>query len=383
MSRLLNFAACCKKQCEWKCCATNENDEVNMKNFTHNIRIQNNVLYSNLYEVPLISERAVYLNEKTRTIMKIGCSPHRKFEVVAQLETTTKNFVTFTSDEMLNLIEVLSKNFNENDYWKSAYEEKICQHITTGMKYLFELKTIDLRTVGLRIGRKYCTIDEESLYTILRKKTFIQNHIFVLESMRKSYETMLFDLASHFCYDNKSLKLVTEFSNSKYYVQQFFNEILNFHCNCIDKSFVIDMGANFSEWFAKCIPVFIYTKMLSEEQRLKTFSNNDWPHKKNVINVKNLAKSGLFYTGKNDLVACAFCRVQLHEWQPEDDPIVDHRKYSPKCSFLLDPLRTQNVPIGKPSKITDLIQTLSRDDEKEEEITYDDVYEIDGPISNN
>lgn len=71
MSRFIEFASCCKNQCAWKCCAS-ENNKINVQKFGHNVRTQLNVYDS----VPLISERSVYLDESNTTILKIGCSPH-------------------------------------------------------------------------------------------------------------------------------------------------------------------------------------------------------------------------------------------------------------------------------------------------------------------
>lgn len=356
MSRFMEFSACCKNKCAWKCCGTNEDNTINLMKFGRNVRTQMKTL-TPLY---LISERGVHLNEKNQIILKIGCSPQHFFEVIARFESPMKNSVVLTSEEVSNLMEFLDTNFNENEIWKSPYELNEYQLMTPSMKYVIELKPAELRTFSLRIGRKYLTIDEESLMSLLRKKNFIEHYMLVLGTSRRMYESRFFNLTSHFCYENKTLKDATDLSRSKYYVHHFFDEILNFHWDCIDKTFAIEIGANLSEWFSKCVPIFIKTIMLNEVDRLKSFSSSGWPHDKKYINVKNLAKSGLFYTGERDVVGCAFCNVQLHDWKFDDNAVLDHHKYSPKCSFLIDPKTSPNVAIGDEKKIAQLLSVLPK-----------------------
>lgn len=348
----MEFAACCTNQCAWKCCQTNENNKANIKKFGYNVRTKMNIYDSS----PLISERSVYLNENNQTTLKLGCSPDHFFEVFARLESKTKNSVKLTSDELTDLIEFLSKTFDINNTWKLPYEKQ-----TSGMKFVIDMKQTEPRIFSLHIGRKYLTIDEDTLNTMLEKKSYIQHYILLLEQIRKSYESMLFNLVSHFCYENKSLKYATDLARSKYYVQHFFDEILNFHAGCIDKTFSTEIGANFMKWFTKCVPIFIKTTMLNETNRLDSFSSREWKHDKKYINVKKLAKSGLYFTGERDVVGCAFCNVQLHDWKTDDNPILDHYKYAPKCPFLSDPKRSPNVPIGDVNKIQQLFAILPKD----------------------
>lgn len=177
---------------------------------------------------------------------------------------------------------------------------------------------------------------------------------------------MLLNLISHFCYDGKSLKLATELAQSKYHLNSFFDEMITFHCDCIDKIFTSEIGANFSEWFAKCVPIFMRTMMLNENERLESFSSEDWPHNKRYINVKYLAKTGFYYTGQRDIVSCAFCRIELHDWKFNDNPILDHYKFSPKCPFLIDSKRCLNVPIGSNKKLERLLSVIPKNNVSDE-----------------
>lgn len=56
-----------------------------------------------------------------------------------------------------------------------------------------------------------------------------------------------------------------------------------------------------------------------------------------------LAQADLFYTDVSDAVMCTFCDILLYKWEFGDQPIIEHYKYSPKCSFLLDPKKCLNV----------------------------------------
>ena len=69
----------------------------------------------------------------------------------------------------------------------------------------------------------------------------------------------------------------------------------------------------------------------SEATRLGTFY--DWPSDA-LANPPDLAKAGLFYTGRLDRVQCAFCRNFLRSWTREDEPMVEHRKHFPDCAFV-------------------------------------------------
>ncbi|KAJ8314648.1 hypothetical protein KUTeg_006798 [Tegillarca granosa] len=51
---------------------------------------------------------------------------------------------------------------------------------------------------------------------------------------------------------------------------------------------------------------------------------------------EELADAGLFYSGKDDLVYCFFCGQGLKSWDPEDEPWIEHAKWSPKCKFVHD-----------------------------------------------
>lgn len=52
-----------------------------------------------------------------------------------------------------------------------------------------------------------------------------------------------------------------------------------------------------------------------------------------------MAKNGFYHqpdhidNGGYDLVRCVFCDIHIYEWQPNDDPNVEHQKANPDCLF--------------------------------------------------
>lgn len=68
----------------------------------------------------------------------------------------------------------------------------------------------------------------------------------------------------------------------------------------------------------------------SLDARLQTFRN--WP--KTEVTGRILASAGFVYTGQDDVVICPFCQVEGFHWEAADNPMEDHRAWSPNCPFL-------------------------------------------------
>ena len=47
-----------------------------------------------------------------------------------------------------------------------------------------------------------------------------------------------------------------------------------------------------------------------------------------------LARAGLYYTGKSDICQCFRCHVTLSSWGRDDDAIKDHFKWSSNCEYM-------------------------------------------------
>ncbi|GJQ74492.1 putative apoptosis [Trypoxylus dichotomus] len=70
--------------------------------------------------------------------------------------------------------------------------------------------------------------------------------------------------------------------------------------------------------------------MQEEEQRLKTFTN--WPLA--FISKSSLAEDGFYYTGKDDIVRCAFCQLEIGYWEMGDVPNAEHKRWNPNCPLV-------------------------------------------------
>ncbi|CAH0390089.1 unnamed protein product [Bemisia tabaci] len=78
-----------------------------------------------------------------------------------------------------------------------------------------------------------------------------------------------------------------------------------------------------------------------EADRLRSFEN--WPV--SFMDPSQLASAGFYYLNQNnDTVRCAFCGVEVGCWVRGDDPMFDHRMWSPNCKFVKK-LPCGNVPL--------------------------------------
>lgn len=71
-----------------------------------------------------------------------------------------------------------------------------------------------------------------------------------------------------------------------------------------------------------------YTKY---EGRLKSFTN--WPNED--VPKEVLAKAGFYYKNCNDIVQCPYCHIEGYQWVAGDNPMEDHRTWSPHCPFVM------------------------------------------------
>ena len=67
------------------------------------------------------------------------------------------------------------------------------------------------------------------------------------------------------------------------------------------------------------------------EDRIKTFST--WP-KAHPIKPDKLCSSGFVYTGLADKVYCFCCSTVLLQFESNDNPFIEHLKFSRDCEFL-------------------------------------------------
>nr|XP_060620357.1 baculoviral IAP repeat-containing protein 5 [Anolis sagrei ordinatus] len=73
-----------------------------------------------------------------------------------------------------------------------------------------------------------------------------------------------------------------------------------------------------------------------KEHRVATFV--DWPFVSDcACTPMRMAEAGFIHTPSEnapDVVQCFVCFKELEGWEPEDDPMEEHRSHSPNCAFL-------------------------------------------------
>ena len=69
----------------------------------------------------------------------------------------------------------------------------------------------------------------------------------------------------------------------------------------------------------------------TEQSRLESF--REWPV--NLAQKPNdLIKAGFYYYGIKDMVKCFYCNGGLRNWDPIDEPIVEHARWFPRCPYI-------------------------------------------------
>ncbi|KAH3739603.1 baculoviral IAP repeat-containing protein 7-B-like [Dreissena polymorpha] len=74
-----------------------------------------------------------------------------------------------------------------------------------------------------------------------------------------------------------------------------------------------------------------YRDWADEHTRLRSYRG--WPAQMRQT-PRDLAAAGLLYMGQGDRCKCYWCGGELHGWEPDDDPWVEHAKWFPQCGFV-------------------------------------------------
>ncbi|OQV21122.1 26S protease regulatory subunit 6A [Hypsibius exemplaris] len=77
------------------------------------------------------------------------------------------------------------------------------------------------------------------------------------------------------------------------------------------------------------------------QNRLRSFVK--WPAS-SCQSPTDMAEAGFFYTGRGDIVKCAFCRDFLGNWAPTDVPMEEHRRHYPRCPFVVSKSTSLSTP---------------------------------------
>ncbi|XP_059390554.1 baculoviral IAP repeat-containing protein 2-like [Carassius carassius] len=95
--------------------------------------------------------------------------------------------------------------------------------------------------------------------------------------------------------------------------------------------------------------------MRRERERLDTFQN--WTPA--PVSPAELAKSGFYYLGQGDRVACFSCGGQLSNWETGDRAVSEHQRHYPNCRFVRGD-RADNVPLSSLFNISAMQQCEER-----------------------
>lgn len=76
---------------------------------------------------------------------------------------------------------------------------------------------------------------------------------------------------------------------------------------------------------------FAFPEMATQKARESSFNHRDWPHKKvSLLHPIKLAEAGFFYDQAPDAIdrcVCFSCGLSLVNWNPDDNPFIDHLKH--------------------------------------------------------
>ncbi|KAK3100205.1 hypothetical protein FSP39_016263 [Pinctada imbricata] len=100
--------------------------------------------------------------------------------------------------------------------------------------------------------------------------------------------------------------------------------------------------------------------------RLSSFRN--WPEHLRQ-RPEELAKAGFLYEGTNDFTRCFFCAGGLRDWEPEDNPWIEHARWYKNCVFVRQCKGEDFVNLVQQGKIQEAMGKLEgRPSHKKEQI---------------
>ncbi|CAF1191406.1 unnamed protein product [Rotaria sp. Silwood1] len=71
--------------------------------------------------------------------------------------------------------------------------------------------------------------------------------------------------------------------------------------------------------------------MAKISRREETFSNDNW--KENLPSIESFVRAGFFCAGIDNSVTCFYCNGSLHKWGPNDNPMIEHARWFPHCTY--------------------------------------------------
>lgn len=347
------------KPCEWKCCMKQTHLYANRKYFwlCMNEMKHNDKSYESSNR--MIYEQSIDLNTNDNSIRSafcIGLDPENKFQVAARIRVyATGECLSLDAKEFRGLMDFLE--FEK--YSIFAGTELKNSTMTQAKRYKVQICSTNERNIYEIVAHNHSIrIDLLSLKRLCTVRDYIERLKHTLEQKSNKSENEFFKLMSHFYYGKTVNVAITE-CECEQKRELYLRQIINFHCDCLDKAFMLEIALNCEIWFGLCIPYFIKTLMLNEFLRWQTFSNtSNWPNETSKICTRIMSKSGFYYSGTMDNTICAFCGINLHDWKADDVPIAAHFKSQPTCPYVLNHTKTLNVDNDKKNKLEEVMSTI-------------------------
>lgn len=92
-----------------------------------------------------------------------------------------------------------------------------------------------------------------------------------------------------------------------------------------------------------------YVEYCSLQKRIDSFDVEIWRQQpisrldSSLLKPESFASAGFLYSGTADNVVCFCCGLGLNHWEGSDDPITEHVRFTPQCTWSLRKLGRQRV----------------------------------------
>ena len=168
------------------------------------------------------------------------------------------------------------------------------------------------------------------------------DHIFMKEEINEDGDAVT-DSARPSCtnfYDKMSSPL--EFRYFCNICKNYFSrkDALTRHMKSVHRATDIEYSYKFGAEPFSIKRMIMHYDMKYEKFRIESFKKWPLPY----INVRELARNGLFYIGVDDIVECTFCQIRICNWESDDDVAKEHKKWAPYCP-LIRGLETDNIKL--------------------------------------
>lgn len=199
----------------------------------------------------LIFEKHIYLRDEYDSVLIIGISPHNQMSTAARIEIRANDRI-FHFDKVLltHLLDYIDDRFSES----AISPKRDLRHVN--------IQQLNGRFFKINFGNAHMKIHLNALLSLKRMLPLIKTQITLLE--RENYESHLFKLLHHIeqsqIDDTCDLECHQERDNYESYLCKILHHpmhVAKFECDCLHKSFVLEIAFNCSDWLTACIPLYI------------------------------------------------------------------------------------------------------------------------------